>query len=203
MFAQFEAHFHRDVELSCCENNSHVKQSIDNPQIRELLLHFGGASFNNGLYKIMVENNMKTMQEFVVQAFPNFINRISGFAYDWLGRIFALDHARQEGGSSAVVMLEPGTGQALEIPCNLTTFHNSELIHYAEEALATTFYKQWLLKGGVAPHYDQCVGYKKMLFLGGKDAVENLEQSDLDVYWTLCGQLIRKTRGLRGSSGRE
>jgi hypothetical protein len=29
------------------------------------------------------------------------------------------------------------------------------------------------------------------LFLGGQDVVENLEVSDLEVYWSICGQLRR------------
>jgi hypothetical protein len=29
-------------------------------------------------------------------------------------------------------MLEPGTGQALEIPCNLGAFHDVELVKYRE-----------------------------------------------------------------------
>jgi hypothetical protein len=33
------------------------------------------------------------------------------------------------------------------------------------------------------------VGYRVPLFLGGSDTLENLEVTDLDVYWTICGQL--------------
>jgi hypothetical protein len=40
---------------------------------------------------------------------------------------------------------------------------------------------------GGEPNYDQCVGYKKPLFLAGVDDVENIELSDLDVYRHLMG----------------
>jgi hypothetical protein len=133
---------------------------------------------------------------FIAQAFPGFSTRVEAFAYDWLGRIFALDPARLEEGLPSVLMFEPGTGQALEIPCNLLTFHENELNNFREEALAASFYGQWLARNGAAPRHDQCVGYKKLLFLGGTDVIENLKLSDLDVYWTLSGQLIRKTHGL-------
>ena len=43
---------------------------------------------------------------------------------------------------------------------------------------------------------EECVGYKTPLFLGGKDVMDNLEILNLDVYWTLTAQLIRKARGL-------
>ena len=90
---------------------------------------------------------------------------------------------------------EPGTGKTLEIPCNLLTFHDNELVDYREEALAEGFHTQWLVKCGVIPKQEQCIAYKQPLFLGGKDTIENLELSNLDVYWTLIGQLIRKARG--------
>jgi len=47
-----------------------------------------------------------------------------------------------------------------------------------------------------APNYTQCLGNRKPLFLGGTDELWNMELSDLDVYWHVVGQLVRKTRGL-------
>ncbi len=93
-------------------------------------------------------------------------------------------------------MFEPGTGDALEIPCSIDTFHDEELIEYGDAALASDFHKRWLDDGGSAPGYGQCVGYKKPLFLGGADELINLEMSDIDVYWHLMGQLILKAKGL-------
>jgi hypothetical protein len=49
---------------------------------------------------------------------------------------------------------------------------------------------------GVAPKLNECVGYKVPSFFGGKDVLENMELSDLDVYWTLMQQLIRQTSDL-------
>lgn len=93
-------------------------------------------------------------------------------------------------------MFEPGTGEALEVPCNIVSFHESELIDYSEEALAASFYNKWLACGGKTPTIKQCIGYKKPLFLGGRDSVDNLEVSDLDVYWNISAQLIRRIQGM-------
>jgi hypothetical protein len=93
-------------------------------------------------------------------------------------------------------MFEPGTAQALQISRNLLTFHEDELVDYSEAALAVRFHNEWLEAGVPSPKVSQCVGYKKPLFLGGRDSVENLGISDLTVYWELCGQLIQMTRGL-------
>jgi hypothetical protein len=194
MFERFESHYTQDVALARPQRVIAVENPND-PLLDGLLLKYSGASFNNGLYRIMGAETQGLADVFVISAFPGLSNKIKNFAYDWLGRIFALDPIRLVGGLPAVLMFEPGTGKTLEIPCNLLTFHDNELVDYREEALAEGFHTQWLVKCGVIPKQDQCIAYKQPLFLGGKDTIENLELSNLDVYWTLIGQLIRKARG--------
>ncbi|OPA94843.1 DUF1851 domain-containing protein [Pseudomonas fluorescens] len=169
--------------------------NTDTRGLAELMLEFGGCSFENALYRVMKPSLTNEWNRTVEDAFPNFFGRVQCFGFDWLGRIFALDSGRLEGGQPGVIMFEPGTGQALEIPCDIVSFHNHELVEYREEALALTFHNQWLARGG-APKYEDCIGYRKPLFLGGQDTVDNLEFSNLDVYWTITGQMIRKSRGL-------
>lgn len=161
-----------------------------------LFERFGGQSFNNGIYRIIAPTSTYYWSEMISVAFPVFSGRITCFAVDWLGRVFAIDKARLEGGGGGVVMFEPGTGEALEVPCNIVSFHESELIDYSEEALAASFYNKWLACGGKTPTIKQCIGYKKPLFLGGRDSVDNLEVSDLDVYWNISAQLIRRIQGM-------
>jgi len=194
MFTRFEGHFCQDGGTRTKSNGplAHAQE----PTTDALVCRLGGASFNNGLYRIMTPEIVAWGNAFVANAFTGFSDRVQAFAFDWLGRVFALDSARIEGGRPGVVLFEPGTGEALEIPCNLSTFHENELVDYKEEALAEGFYRRWLANGGAAPNVDQCVGYKTPLFLGGKDTIENLEISDLDVYWTLVAQLLAKVRGL-------
>lgn len=93
-------------------------------------------------------------------------------------------------------MFEPGTGEALEVPCDIQTFHDHELIAFCEEVLAADFHKAWLESGGGEPGYSQCIGFRKPLFLGGTGDLDNFELSDLGVYWHLMAQLIVQTREL-------
>jgi len=172
------------VKAEGCEQHLHA-----------LFAQFGGLSFNNGLYRVMSSEASSDWSGLMGNAFPAFVGAVPCFGFDWLGRVFALDARRPVEGLAGVVMLEPGTGQVLEIPCNVHTFHESELIEYREEALAVSFFQKWISIGGVAPRMDECVGYKKPLFLGGKDVVENLGRSNMDVYWNIAKQLIAKSRG--------
>jgi hypothetical protein len=194
MYEKFEASYSRDAIDQ--EGTSEESLVPNIPGVAQYFERYSGASFEGGLYRIMRPADLVRWQERINLAFPEFEDRIVCFAYDWAGRTFALDTERLEEGEAGVLLFEPGTGEALRIPANLRTFHNSELIEFGEAALGISFYKRWRALGGPAPAYDQCVGYRKPLFLGGVDDVENLEVADLDVYWHVMGQLIQQTRGL-------
>jgi hypothetical protein len=194
MFDGFRRYFSRDPYADLGGMGEITIPSVLN--LAEFLKLHGGASFNNGLYRTVHPMESDTWRRRIGKAFPEFEERIVCFGYDWLGRAFALDSGRLVGNQPAVVMFEPGTGEALEIPANIETFHNEELIEFGEAALAISFFQIWSDSGGFRPKITQCVGYKKPLFLGGEDVVANLELSDIDVYWHVMGQLIRGTRGV-------
>jgi len=199
MYEIFKATFFLDEVPP--ETRTTLKVSFEEARLDELFTHFGGKSFNKSLYRVVSPKDVSFWNNIVTVAFPNFADRITCFAVDWLGRIFALDSSRLVGNSPGVIMLEPGTAEALEIPCNIESFHETELIQYQEEALAVSFFHQWLSSGGSSPNLKQCIGYKTPLFMGGSDTVDNLEVVDLDVYWTISAKLIEKIRGLpKGTS---
>jgi len=123
---------------------------------------------------------------------------VTCFAYDWLGRQFALFE------KAMILQFSAGVLEWVEIPADIKTFHNEILLDLAEPALAVNFYNAWLESGGKPPRYSECVGYKRPLFLGGDDWVENLEVIDMDVYWTVTAPMIAKARrvGVGGLIGK-
>jgi hypothetical protein len=165
-------------------------------EVSQLLCSFGGASFGSGVYRIVHPSDLSAWHDRIHLAYPQSKDCVTCFGFDWLGRAFALDNKRLQSGKPRVIMFEPGTGEALEIPANLQSFHEEVLIDDGEAALAISGHEKWLAGGGAAPNYKQCVGYRKPLFLGGADELWNMELSDLDVYWHVVGQLVRETRGL-------
>jgi hypothetical protein len=195
VFEAFQQNFTPDLNALPDAAGSFPERDI--PGLGELIARFGGASFNGGLYRIVRASNMSAWKARISLAFPEFAKGTTVFGYDWLGRAFAIEGGRLEQGRPGVVMFEPGTGEALEVPANVQTFHDVELIQHSDAALASHAHKEWLARGGAVPAYAECIGYKAPLFLNGKDEFENMELSDLDVYWRLMGQLIVKTRNLR------
>ena len=194
MFEIFQRNFAKDIALSVQGGGATPLASV--PGWSNLIDHFGGSSFDQGLYRVIRASDVDEWNARIAIAFPDFNGRVSCFGFDWLGRVLALDSKRVENGQPGVVMFELGTGEALEVPCDVVSFHEEELIEYKDAALASDFHRRWLSAGGAAPKYDQCIGYKKPLFLGGPDELGNLELSDIDVYWHLMGQLVAKAKGL-------
>lgn len=178
-----------------------IDSNVDKPESpisdwKDLVYHLGGCSFNQGLYRVIRAADEAVWNARVAVAFPDFADRITCFGFDWLGRVFALDSERIESDQAGVVMFELGTGETLEVPCSIASFHDEELIEYGDAALAIDFHRKWINNGGAAPNYNECVGYKEPLFLGGVDDLCNLELIDIDIYWHLMGQLVANAKGL-------
>jgi hypothetical protein len=150
----------------------------------------------DGAYRLHRPQDVARFTELAADAFPEFGGRIECFGADWLGRQFATDTGRLVAGAPQVLMLEPGTGEALQIPVDRQAFHEEELVQEPDAAAAYSFFQQWLAAGGPRPDYHQCVGYQRPLYLGGVDDVANLEVVDFDVYWTISAQLLAQVRGL-------
>jgi Domain of unknown function (DUF1851) len=161
---------------------------------QEFARRYAGMTFDGGLYRVHDTSSGQLSQRLMDDMFPEFAAQACPFAYDWLGRQFALDNARVDGGEAMVLLLEPGTGEALEIPLSFMAFHE-QLDELREPALANSLFTEWSESHAEALPlaFGACVGYRVPLFLGGKDILSNLEVIDLDVYWTLSGQLRKGT----------
>ena len=163
------------------------------PGTRAVLGGLAGTTLGQGLYRFHTRASAAAADELVASAYPDFAGRVACFGMDWLGRQFSLDVARGTPQDPEVLMFDVGAGEALEIPTAFSAFHDHELTQYTDAALATDFFEQWHSTHPDPIGFDQCVGYTIPLFLGGADDMSNLELTDLDVYWTLTGQLRTST----------
>lgn len=169
-----------------------VKHTGDE-QVGEIVSLLGGKTFNHGIYRILRSDQLYAAKEVMDRLFPEYAGTMQPFAYDWLGRHFALV---LESAEPEILLLEVGVGEALTIPVTIEEFHNLELTQYTNDSLASDYWNSWR---GIHPEallFSDCVGYKIPLFLGGEDELHNLETSDMDVYLEFCAQLREKTRGL-------
>lgn len=163
------------------------------PNFYKIVKILGGKTFCHGLYRILRCDQVLKAVQATEGAFPEFAGRIVPFGYDWLGRYFAVDLKRTKENLPQILMLEVGAGEAMQIPTSIEDFHNIELVNHADAALSVPFWNRWRENNQKPVAYSECVGYKVPLFLGGADALSNLEIIDLSVYVHVCGQLRTKT----------
>lgn len=89
-------------------------------------------------------------------------------------------------------MFEIGTNDVLEIPCSFEIFLNEEIPLYTDACLAKSFFDEWTKYSNKETVYGRCTGYKVPLFLGGEDSIKNLQDNDMEVYWSIITQIKNK-----------
>ncbi|MEU0792391.1 hypothetical protein ABZ342_20170 [Amycolatopsis sp. NPDC005961] len=112
------------------------------PAVRAFLEANHGCEFRSGIYRVH-DSRSASVVDSVIQMHPRWSGRVLPFAFDWLGRQFALDvSAGFDEGEAEVLIFEPGTGEVLEVPCVFADFHDGELVDEADAALAESFFEE-------------------------------------------------------------
>lgn len=175
MFHEFEKFFNISISDTSKEYRDALVVFRDKYQ---------GKDFGEGLYRVFSDMEVTKWKEIITEAYPDFAGKFEPFAFDWLGRCFAIDLRNNT--MANILMFEIGTADVLEIPCDLSDFSNVEIPNYSESCLASNFYKEWKEAKKQILEHSKCAGYKIPLFLGGDDEISNLELCDMDVYWFIC-----------------
>ncbi|MCR5738162.1 MAG: DUF1851 domain-containing protein [Eubacterium sp.] len=144
-----------------------------------------GKSFFNGMYRLFETTDIEKWNDIVEKTFGQYKGKINVFGYDWLGRIFAVNKQ-----TNTILLFEPGAGTVLNIPVGIEEFHNVEIVEYNEDCLASRAFREWMEKNNYVLKNNECAGYKVPLFLNGDDVIENMEVSDMEVYWEIMMPLV-------------
>lgn len=166
------------------------------PSAVYLMSQYGGRSFGGGVYRVHTVTEAARWTEVIAQAYPTHLG-FECFASDWQGNLFALHPTRKVNGEPGVSLFEPGTGKVLSIPANFITLHTAEMIEDPEAVLARSVYEGWLNAGGDRPSTSECIGLAIPMFLGGSDMIDNMEKSDMDVYWELTSQMLAQVKDFK------
>ena len=172
--------FEKFFEYVGIENNTSIND------VDSFLKQMSGRSFKEGIYRIHNYDEIKKWTKIVEDAFQKYTGHIRVFGYDWLGRQFAINID-----TNTILLFEPGTGEVLDIPVDFYDFHNVEIAEYHEDSLASHFFEEWYESSKECTLlHNECAGYKVPLFLNGNDDINNLEVSDMEVYWGVMSQLF-------------
>lgn len=166
----------------------------------ELLTFFitnGGASYDKGIFRIHNKSSSFYWTLIVTEYFPKYKDKICCFAFDWMGRQFAVDLEDE----NKTYLFDPATGEDFELEQSLSGFFDEELVDYRDETLIPDDFSFVMDKLGldILPP-SKCIGYTKILFLGGKDDLDNTEVIYMDVYWDLNYKIYSKINKLEEGS---
>lgn len=113
---------------------------------------------------------------------------VAWFAVDWLGRqlgVMAADDV-----TPAVVVADVGLGSVKPL-ADLPTFVAATESGEISGPLGAANLGRFLEAQGIEGlGFSQCAAFVHPPFLGGDSSNTNLELSDIDVYWTVTGQLL-------------
>ncbi len=177
MFSNFLKFFNKEMEVVGTGNS--YKDFIDN---------FSGMQFGEGVFNVFKKEDIKKWSDIVGEAFVDYAGKFNLFAYDWLGRCFAVCFMKDK--KEKILMFDISTNEALTLDSSLTSFLDDILPIETDGCIARTFFEEWRDYSNEKLLYGNCIGYKKPLFLGGSDELENLENIDMDVYWSITTQIL-------------
>lgn len=189
LYDGFLSKFKKDEGVNCVKN---INPRFDIEGFTDFFELFSGISFNGGLYHVLPYENIDGATNAIQNAFPQFAKRIIVFAFDWLGRAFAIDGARRLDNEPLILMFDLSNNEVVEVPCTFIQFHNEELVTYTNDLLASEYFQSYLVSGGRRPAPNECCASKVPSFLGGSHAVCDLEIIDVYVFWHITGQLLLK-----------
>jgi hypothetical protein len=86
----------------------------DDYDVDDLIGAFGGTTFEQGLYRIHTSRTASDANALVGEAFSQLARGIACFAYDWLGRQFAVD--RRQGSANTVLLADAGRARSWTRP---------------------------------------------------------------------------------------
>jgi hypothetical protein len=193
--------FAEQFKLTSCNhtvdvNNATLKNILS--KVRggiEFFCKFEGSSFNDGLYRVYQIAEIQQWTQIVGNTFPLFKGKIICYAYDWLGRQFALNLNQILDDEPSLLMFDIGTGEILEIATSFQDFHNL-IVDHTDEILALNLFTQCKIAIGNTIKSDECIGYKIPLFLNGKEEISNMEITSMKLYWELFGQIFNQVKKL-------
>ena len=170
---------------------------IDKIQNLKELLFKNHNSFEKGLFRIHTLGSSFYWTEIVTEYFKKHKGKVYCFAFDWMGRQFAIDLK----GKNLIYMFDYATGESFIMAQTLNGFFEEDLFTYREDTLLVDLFENFFVKEKRSfLEFDECITFKQPLFTGGEDNIENMEIGDIEVNWEINYQLFCKINKLSNNT---
>lgn len=155
--------------------------------VEDFVSTFSKQQLDEGLFNIFDINDIDLWTMQMHDIYPNIKKSYRIFGFDWLGRCFGIISKKL--GKDEILIFDPRDLEVYSIQCNFLDFINEEIPQNPEKYLLLNSFEQWKKLTNKQIPEMHCVGYNVPLFLGGQGTLENLEVTDMDVYWSITAQL--------------
>lgn len=155
--------------------------------LQTFIAQYGNSSYGDGLYRTHNQESALKWTALLEGYYPEFIGKIACFGFDWEGNMFV---QRKDDGESVMMIFEIATGDYFELEQSIEGFHEEDLIDYSDETLHVEKFHLAMAHIGTELQWRDCIGHKVSLLLGGDDVVENMEITDMEVYWSIQQQIM-------------
>ncbi|MBB3696573.1 DUF1851 domain-containing protein [Flammeovirga yaeyamensis] len=157
--------------------------------INQVLEKYGGSIIENGFFRIHTFGSSIFWLKEIVSFFKIETVTFIPFAYDFYGRQYASNV-----NDDTITMFDPSDGEKYFLDnMPISEFFNEFVVENREEPCGYSDFKSLSNLYGEILRSSDCLGFKKLLFLGGEDELENLEVQDMEMYWELNKQLKHQT----------
>lgn len=162
-------------------------------KLNALFTECGGISIGNGLYRVHSFDSSQRWNLLLNEYFPKYEGLIIPFGYDWFGRQYGI----VRGLPDVIFMFDPSMIEEFQLAIDISDFHNKDLVKDKEETISESAFHEILQSLAITKlKYKECIGYKRPLFLGGKDEFTNYEVQDIEVYWQMQYQMFLQIKKL-------
>jgi outer membrane protein assembly factor BamB len=179
-----------------------ISYSVDNEKIERLdflekydncgflydfISKYGGYVFDNGLFKIHTFDYVDKWTASLAEYFREEINPFDMicFASNWQGCMYCVDKK-----NSTITYFDPATCEFFSADASLKLFFDDILVSGEYDIIFEDYFNEafeYLKLKDL--EYDNSLGHKIYLHLGGTDDVSNLEVVNTDVLWDLQIQI--------------
>lgn len=196
-YLQFSQHFNLTLNLDKHADPVALKALLRSPfqddraigHVSSFLVELGGMLMYEGAYGIFSLPDALDATRLCLTYFPEFSGYTIVIGRDWLGYLFAVDFSRLLDAIPTVIVFDVNTHDALTTGMSIEQFHNSAVVEDPITCFNLDLYTEWQQQHASVTSLSQIVGYTIPLSLGGTDDFTNMVITDLDVYWTLTGDI--------------
>ena len=176
-----------------------VEKHRDYDFLYDLISQYGGYTFNNGLFRIHTFEYVDKWTALMTEYFEDEENPFDMicFAANWQGIMYCVDKT-----NSKITYLDPATCEWFSADHSLQLFFDEILVSGEYDIIFEDYFDRVVayLKFEKLD-YEDSLGHKIYLYLGGNDEVENYEVVNTEVLWELQVQLVDRINEIDEGGG--